>query len=250
MRPLMIGLLLSADDQDIIEEVMTKYSKQFDTIFCLDRGRDNSIDIIRSFKKVEYAVTDQEIGIDGTLLKDGKRQLLLSRIQDKYGYDGWIFPIHSDEIYHGDLSHLIEAAQSDQANVVNCMVAHFIMHPNEAGEIDKEDAQQSIQERRKWYFLGQCEISGFKNQKGLYYNFFEHMRVLPHGFYPVVTCSKVIIRKHYNMRSPTQLRERIEDRIKTGWQPAYNSIKDIYITNPNQIITAGQIYSAIELFDG
>lgn len=251
-QPLLIGLMLSKSDDDIIKEVMTDYCNYFDAIYCIEASDDDrkSYDIIKSFDKVDYIVHKDELGVDTAALKDGVRQLLLSRIQDKYGYDGWIFAIHSDEIFWGNPAHLVEVAVSEGANVLNAMVAHFIFHSQE--EIDNiPDETGNVTDRRLWYFLGQCENVGFKNQDGLYYNFFEHMRTIPHGFYPLQTCSKVIIRRHYNMRTPEQLRKRIEDRLKTGWQPAYQSIPDkLYLDDPKEIITAGAIYSGIEKFDG
>ena len=245
-RPLMIGLMLSKSDRDVIEEVMTEYCKQFDTIFCIEASDDDSIDVIRSFDKVEYVAHEKELGISGTLLKDGIRQLLLSRIQDKYGYDGWIFPIHSDEIYHGKLENLIECGISENSNVLNTLIAHFVIREGDT-EYSEGD---SVQDALRYYFIGQCEIAGYKNNPGLYYNFFEHMRVLPHGIRPVVTCSRVIIRKHYNMRTPEQLFSRIADRVTTGWQPAYAAIQDAYITDPNSLITAGEVYTDILHYKG
>lgn len=246
-KPLLIGMLLSKDDGDIIHNVMTEYNRYFDTIFCIDASEDGSLEIIKSFPKVEYAVSEKEIGINGSMLKDGIRQLLLSRIQDTYGYDGWIFPIHSDEVFFGDPAHLVEMAISESTNIVNCLVAHFILHKNDI----ETDHLPHICDRKLYYFMGQAENCGFKNQKGLYYNFFEHMRTIPHGFYPLSTCSKFIIRRHYNMRTPEQLKKRVEDRLATGWQPAYiKLLENQYIQNPKDLITAGAIYSKINKFEG
>ncbi|MDD5358536.1 MAG: hypothetical protein PHX80_05275 [Candidatus Nanoarchaeia archaeon] len=246
-KPLLIGLLLSKDDGDIIHDVMTEYNRYFDTIFCIDASSDNSLEIIKSFPKVEYAVHESELGIIGSQLKDGIRQLLLSKIQDVYGYDGWIFPIHSDEVFWGDPASLVDVALSEGANVLNCLVAHFILHEQDY----KTETQVNITDRKHYYFMGQCENCGFKNQLGLYYNFFEHMRTIPHGFYPLKTASKVLVRRHYNMRNIEQLKKRAIDRIETGWQPAYkNILSDPYITDPKQLITAGEIYSDIEYFNG
>ncbi|MDI6787111.1 MAG: hypothetical protein QME51_01930 [Planctomycetota bacterium] len=247
-KPLLIGLMLSKDDGDIIEQVMTEYNRYFDTIFCIDASVDNSLKIIKSFSKVEYAVSEKELGVDGSLLKDGGlRQLLLSRIQDAYGYDGWIFAIHSDEIFWGDPASLVNRAIDENTNILNGIIAHFVLHPDNETAKDKPH----IADRLLWYFMGQCENIGFKNQKGLYYNFCEHMRTIPHGFYPQVTCSNVIVRRHYNIRSSEQGRDRIKDRLARNWQPAYVSYPaNLYIKDPNQIITAGAIYSEIQKFDG
>lgn len=246
-KPLLIGLLLSKDDGDIIHNVMTEYNGYFDTIFCIDASSDNSLEIIKSFPKVEYAVHEKELGINGAMLKDGVRQLLLSKIQDVYGYDGWIFPIHSDEIFWGDPASLVNVALDEKANVLNCLIAHFILHPND----DETETLPNVADRKLYYFMGQAENCGFKNMPNLYYNFFEHMRTIPHGFHPVVTCSKFLVRRHYNQRNFQQLWKRAEDRLNTGWQPAYSKLQGKgYITDPSEIITAGAIYSPIQKFTG
>lgn len=245
-KPL-IGILLSKDDGDIIEDVMTEYNKYFDAIYCIDASSDNSLDIIKSFDKVKYAVSEKELGINGAMLKDGIRQLLLSRIQDEYGYEGWIFPIHTDEIYVGNPRNILIHADEENATVINCLIAHFVMHKNDIETIDKPN----IVDRKLWYFMGQCENAGFKSQQHIYYNFFEHMRVTPHGLQPFQVCRRVLVRRHYNQRTEEQLRKRIRDRLTTGWQPAYKAIENnFYITDPNQMITCGEIYSDIQRFDG
>ena len=242
-----IGILLSKDDGDIINDVMTEYNKYFDAIYCIDASSDNSLDIIKSFDKVKYAVSEKELGINGAMLKDGIRQLLLSKVQDDFGYDGWIFPIQTDEMYVGNIRNILPYADNQNANVINCLIAHFIMHKTDTETADKPN----IVDRKLWYFMGQCENAAFKNKRGLYYNFFEHMRVLPHEIRPFLVCNRVLIRRHYNQRTEEQLRARIKNRLDTGWQPAYKALENnLYITDPNQMITCGAIYSPIQKFDG
>lgn len=246
-----IGILATRDEEDIIAEVMEEYSKHFDAIYCLDSSNDRTPDIIRSFKIVKWMATDKDFSIPLTQLRDGKRQFLLSKVQDDFGYDGWIFSLQGDEIFYGDIEKIVIFAENEKANVINCLPAQFVIHISEKDTIEDEDAKISIQQRRLWYFFAFCENAGFKNRDGLYYNLFEHMRTIPHGFYPIQTCSKVIIRKHYNMRSIKQIRDRIEDRIASGWQPNYKNLKDnFFISEPRQIFTDGEIYSGIQKFDG
>jgi hypothetical protein len=224
---------------------MTEYNRYFDTIFCIDASSDNSLEIIKSFPKVEYAVHEKELGINGAMLKDGIRQLLLSRIQDEYGNEGWIFPIHSDEIFWGNPASLVDRALDERANVLNCLIAHFILHESDS----KTEHLENITDRKLWYFMGQAENCGFKNMPGLYYNFFEHMRTIPHGFHPLTTCSRFLVRRHYNQRTPEQLLKRAKDRIETGWQPAYEKVlNNLYISDPSELITAGALYSPIQCF--
>ena len=246
-----IGILVTYNEEDIIAEVMEEYSKHFDAIYCLDSSSDKTPDIVSSFKIVKWIATDKDFGIPLTQLRDGKRQFLLSRVQDDFGYEGWIFSIQGDEIFYGDVEKMVIFAENEKANVINCLPAHFVIHISEKDTIEKEDTNISIQQRRLWYFLAFCENSGFKNQAGLYYNLFEHMRIIPHGIWPMRTCSKVIIRRHYNMRTVKQIKDRIEDRISSGWQPNYKYIKDnFFISDPRQIYIDGRLYSEIQKFDG
>jgi len=246
-----IGILVTRNEEDIIAEAMEEYSKHFDAIYCLDCSDDKTPEIISSFKVVRWLITDKDLGMPSTQFRDGKRQFLLSKVQDDFGYSGWIFSIQGDEIFYGDIEKIVVFAENEKANVINCLPAHFVIHPSEKDIIEGEDTKIPIQQRRLWYFLALCENAGFKNQAGLYYNLFEHMRTIPHGFQPMRTCSKVIIRRHYNMRSIKQIKDRIEDRVSSGWQPNYKHIKDnFFISDPRQICIGGPIYSAIQKFDG
>jgi hypothetical protein len=246
-KPL-IGILLSKDDGDIVNDIMAEYNKYFDAIYCIDASSDNSLDIIRSFDKVKYAKSEKELGITGYEMKDGIRQLLLPLVQKDYGCDdGWIFPIHTDEMYVGNPRNILSIADSQGARVINCIVAHFIMHKE-----DKEtENKKHITDRKLWYWLGQCESSGFKNQPGISYQIGEHMKVIPNGVEPYTVCDSVLLRRHYNQRTEDQLRKRIKDRLETGWQPAYKALEDnFYITSPYQMSGSGEVYSLITKFDG
>ena len=240
-----IGLLLSKDDGDCISDIMDSYNKQFDAIFCLDASSDNSLEVIRSYDKVVYAVSEKELGIDGSPMRDGIRQLLLPKIQEKFGYDGWIFPIHTDEMLVGDPKKLADFAESEGTNQLQAVIAHFILHYD-----DCERAHlPSVCERNLYYFMAAPENIGFKNKNGLYYTLGKHMYVLPDGC-SWRTCSKFMIRKHYNMRTPDQLTKRIEERVKTGWQPAYARLQDdLYISDVHKF-AGGSELSYIQKFDG
>ena len=249
-KPLMIGLLLSRDDGDIIEEVMTEYCKHFDTIYCLDSSTDNSLEVIRSYDKVKYAVHESELGIHTPELRDGARQLLLPRIQADVGTEGWIFPIHTDEIYHiRDMGHLMKCAETEGANQISCLPAHFVLHPEEKGTPGVERLAELVQESRLWYILAQCESAGFQNQAGIHWNLGEHMKVLPDGLDRLDTCSRIFIRKHYNLRTESQARKRIADRLATGWQPAYKRFDDnLYVSKATDLTSV--VYSELQRYEG
>jgi len=248
-----IGMLMTRNEEDVIAEVMTEYSKYFDTIFCLDNSTDNTLEIIKSFPKVEFAKTEKELGVDSRVMKDGIRQVLLEEIQKRYGYEGWIFCINGDEIFNSNPTNLIEYAERSNSNVLNGIIANFVLHPSDKGV--EYDINKSVTEQRLWYFLSQAENVAFKNKEGLYYISGEHMKVIPRGLgddgNTPHACEQMVIRRHYNMRSEKQLLERIEDRISRGWQPTYAVLeRNIWVTSPVQVVVAGTIYSQLHQFDG
>lgn len=249
---LKIGMLMTRNEADVISEVMTEYSKYFDTFFCLDNSTDNTLDIIKTFPKVEYAKSEKELYLDSSIMKDGIRSILLAAIQDKYGYDEniWIFCLNGDEIFFGNPDLLLTKKGIENCNLLNAIIANFVLHESE--KETEYDNSKSITTQRLWYFLSQPENIAFRNQKGLYYISGEHMRVVPHGYTNGhIAFDKFIIRGHYNMRNEQQLKDRIQDRVNRGWQYTYRELQNnIYVNNIDQVITAGKKYSDLQKFDG
>jgi len=245
---MLIGLLLTRNEEDIIGEVMEEYSRHFDAILAFDSSDDRTLEIIKSFPNVKYAISEKESRLPREYIRDGIRQLLLDKAQKMFGHDGWMFSIQGDEIFHGDLKAFVETV-GPSGNRLNCLVAYFVLHTSERESVYKEDRSLPVQQRRLFYFMTFPENCGFKNEKGLYFDFSEHMRIIPHGPTPPVWPATMIIRKHYPMRDPEQWRMRIKDRVERGWQPNYEGIP-IFIDNPRQIHREGYVYTGIERFDG
>jgi len=246
---MLIGLLVTRNEEDIIEEVLNEYKKHFDAILAFDMSDDRTGEIIQSFDIVKYYTDCEKSGIPREFLRDGVRQLLLARAQEMHSYDGWIFSLQGDEIFHGEVKEIVEIAETEKANLINCLVANFLIHTSERVSICFEDPKRSIQERRLWYFFSLPENAGFKNQRGLYFLWFEHKRIIPYGAQWKL-CSKLIIRKHYPFRTPEQARKRIEDRVASGWQDNYRDIESVFIDDPQVICKQGKILSPIQKFDG
>jgi hypothetical protein len=245
---MLIGLLLTRNEEDIIKEVMEEYSKHFDAILVFDSSTDDTPEIIRTFSKVEYMTNDRETRIPNRYIKDGVRHLLLKKAQEMYGYEGWFFSLQGDEIFHGDLRKYVHIIDGE-GNRGNCLVAYFVMHESERESIYKEDVNLPIQSRRLYYFLTFPENCCYRNEVGLWFNPMEHMRVIPYGSSPPAFASTMIVRKHYPMRTPAQWEERVRDRVKRGWQPNYKDIPT-FISNPEQIHRTGPVYTQIKHFDG
>ena len=78
-----IGLMITRDEEDVIEQVMESNKKYFDKIFVLDGSSDRTEEIIRSYECVKYFLKDSEIIrlLPNHKFEDGARQFLLKKAQ-------------------------------------------------------------------------------------------------------------------------------------------------------------------------
>src|SRR5512135_1643452 len=95
-----IGLMITRDEEDVIEEVMEVNKKYFDKIFVLDGSSDRTEEILRSYDCVKYLLKDTEIidKLPKRKFEDGARQFLLEKAQEMYPAEGWFTLLHGDEI--------------------------------------------------------------------------------------------------------------------------------------------------------
>jgi hypothetical protein len=210
-----IGLLMTCNEEDCIEEVMREHAKYFDTILVLDGSTDKTEEIIRSFKQVKYFLKDKAVlsQLPGRQFCDGARQFILQQAQELYGYDNWITLLHGDEIFYDNPVKMAEEAQKAGAEKINWYAMNFFLHTTDKGR-DLE-VIKSVQERVLWYCPGFLEIRSFKNKKGVYYPLGQKYNVLPQGvgwqiykYFPVY--------KHYPYRSVSQIlkKKRLNEQSK------------------------------------
>ena len=195
-----IGLMLTRNEEDVIDEVMAANKKYFDKIMVLDGSDDRTEEIVRSYDCVKYFLKDKEIidRLPNRKFEDGARQFLLEKAQEMYPVEGWFTLLHGDEVWHDDPNWVANEAEKARAEKVNWDVMNFFLHPS-----DKErdlGAIKSVQERVLWYCPGYLEIRQFRNKPGIYYDLGQRNNTLPHGIgwqiykhFPVY--------KHYPYRS-------------------------------------------------
>ncbi len=199
-----IGLLMTCNEEDCIEEVMNEHTKYFDKILVLDGSSDHTEEIIRSYPQVKYFLKDKDIidKLPGGRVRDGARQFLLQKAQEMYGYDGWFTLLHGDEIFYDDPIKMAEVAEREGAERINWYAINFFLHTSDKGK-DLE-AVRSVQERVAWYCPGFLEIRSFKNKKGIYYDLDRHGKVVPEGVSWKIS-RHFPIYKHYPYRSVKQI---------------------------------------------
>ncbi|MFA6431252.1 MAG: glycosyltransferase [Candidatus Margulisiibacteriota bacterium] len=217
-----IGLMITRNEDDVIEEVMEANKKYFDKILVIDGSSDRTEEILRSYDCVKYIIKDQDIidKLPNRKFEDGARQFLLEKAQEMYPVEGWFTLLHGDEIWHDDPNWVASEAEKAHAEKVNWNVMNFFLHTSDRSR-DLE-AIKSVQERLVWYCPGYLEIRSFRNKRGLKYNLAQRNEVLPKGIgwqiykhFPVY--------KHYPFRSVAQIMKKKKQNDESGFTGTYQN---------------------------
>jgi glycosyltransferase involved in cell wall biosynthesis len=220
-----IGLMITRDEEDVIEEVMNVNKKYFDKILVLDGSSDRTEEILRSYDCVKYIIKDKEIidRLPGRKFVDSARQFLLAKAQAMYPIEGWFTVLHGDEIWHDDPNWVAAEAEKTRAEKVNWYVMNFFLHTSDRGR--DLAAIRSVQERVLWYCPGYLEIRSFRNKKGIAYDLAKHHVILPEGIGWQIY-KHFPIYKHYPFRSVAQIMKKKAIYKDDSFTPTYHEIKD------------------------
>jgi glycosyltransferase involved in cell wall biosynthesis len=218
-----IGLMITNNEEDCIEEIMNEHTRYFDKILVLDGSADRTEEIIRSYSQVKYFLKDKDIldKMPKKSFEDGARQFLLAKAQEMFPVEGWFTLLHGDEVFHDDPNWVAQEAEKAGAEKVNWYTMSFFLHTSDKGR-DLE-AIKSVQERIRWYCPGYVEIRQFKNKPGIYYDLAQEDNVLPRGIgwriykhFPNF--------KHYPYRSVAAIFKKKKTHQTTGFS---NNLLDI-----------------------
>jgi glycosyltransferase involved in cell wall biosynthesis len=219
-----IGLLMTYNEADIIEEMMDSNRHFVDTIFVLDGSDDGTDTILERYKEVELILKDRDV-TPGPV-RDYHRQALLDAAHQRYGVGHWFTLMHGDEIFYHDPRRMTEYADKQGAKRINWAAMQFFMHSSD----EPLDMSKSVQQRLNWYSPFWLEIRQFKSSKTTRYKEGTHHKVIPSGvgWQPF---SKVPLFKHYPYRSPEQMQTRLEtmrERGFSGTQKLNSIYRDTY----------------------
>jgi hypothetical protein len=206
-----IGLLMTYNEADIIEEMMDANRRHVDTIFVLDGSDDGTDRILKGYPEVELLLRDEEVA-PGARVRDHHRQFLLDAAHERYGTGHWFTLMHGDEIFHDDPRDVAERAERQGARRVNWAAMQFFLHPDDERTLD---LGLSVQERVRWYSPFWVEIRQFRSSPRTRYPL-RHGVVVPEGvgWRPY---SRMPIFKHYPFRSPEQVTARLRAMRARGF---------------------------------
>jgi hypothetical protein len=237
-----IGLLMTYNEADIIEEVMEANRHTVDTIFVLDGSDDGTDEILGQYKEVELILKDKEV-ISGPV-RDHHRQVLLAAAHERYGVGRWFTLMHGDEIFHDDPRKIVEQADKQGASRVNWAAMQFFMHTSD----EPLDTTKPVQERLRYYSPFWLEVRQFKTSARTHYKDGVHGKVIPEGvgWRPF---SKVPLYKHYSYRTPEQMQRRLEALAQRGFSGARLSQSIYRETFSSEYKTARKFNGDFEEFE-
>ncbi len=217
------GMCAVKNEEDIIEEVLTKASKWCDYIFVYDTGSDDS-----TWQKIQDLSKNNSAIIPFKYAKVPFRDELRGEIFNKYRHlaqDGdWWCRLDSDEIYIDDPKVFLKKVSKYHHVVWSASCQYYFT--NKDVETYNKDPQCFLslpaEDRIKYYICNHSEARFFKHRTRLKWH---------NGSFPVnlgIVSPFRIRLKHLQYRSPQQIQKRLETRkqaIKEGYKvfEAYSS---------------------------
>jgi hypothetical protein len=249
-----IGLLLTKNEGDILEETLEFNKRYFDKIYVLDGSNDASIDILAKYEKEGLCKVWRAEEIYPGGVEDYCREFIMHKAQEDYGYEGWFTILCGDEIYHDSPLKIALQAERNKCEFTVWYTMNFFLHLE---DYEKDWPENTLwQNRIRWYSPGGLEGRQFKNKPHLYWTKNGKLimtmgkTALPNGLKWYKVHPKYGIYKHYNFRTPEQIRKRALDRVSTNYISAVNYKKYINIPEKGFYIPKIPGMKVARKFDG
>ncbi len=176
--------------------------KFFDKIFFFDtNSSDDTFEIVSEYKDIIYQ--PQKII---TPFSDQLKFDKLYSYSNLFELGDWLAIIDSDEFYTENPLPFIEQAESEKATCIETMSAQFYMT-----DIDNHYQDNiSVHKQRLHYLVNWGEIRLFKYLPNHQFNDAE----IKQRSATVIPCSRKLLMKHFQFRSPEQVQLRINTRLE------------------------------------
>ena len=198
----MVGLLLTKNEEAIVEEVIRKNEMHFDAIYALDGSSDNTPNVLETFPKIKKILFEKDFNIDR--IKDGVRQVVLNEIKLSESFENtWITLLHGDEIFYHNPRKVAEDADRTGCDKVNWFAMQYFLHTSDQPAW-QELSQLSLEDRVTWYSTNEnpwVEFRQFKLYKDSNFDLYAHSFLQPSNL-PKNWYSKMPIYKHYKAYDP------------------------------------------------
>jgi hypothetical protein len=242
------GLLVTKNEEKILEETLSHNTQYIKSIFILDGGNDNTYEIVKKFKEVKFYIHEKDLIKKHKNLKicDGMRGYLYNEILKFASVGDWVTLMHGDELFYHDPKVSIEIAEKKGANFVKWGSAHFFPHKSQFAKWDQLD---DMPFNKKLCYYGHFENKfflenrQFRIEKDSNYDLQLHGCVLPtkrkvhyvaYKKYPILIHYKIwnVDLKNYNSLNTTNKIEPQNSTVKGKWSQLpfeINSKNDLFL---------------------
>lgn len=211
-----IGLLLVAEENDILERVLAEHEKIVDCFYVLDgtEPNDESRGLCAASDKCVGYWRDADLPRPpypvGTVC--GYRGFIYDRAREHIGWDNWFLELHGDEVWTFDPQDVVD--ENPGADGFIFPLPFYFPRADEPWD----DTVHPLDQLR-WHMLpGWPEFRMFRGGPDVRFDPNQHFNTQPHGLQSVVKVDHPI--KHYPYRSPQAQHAKAELHEKTGFDPA------------------------------
>jgi len=207
-----IGLLMVADENDILRETLAAHERIIDCFYVLDGTVPNqeSEAICRASPKCSGYWTDADLPRPPYPEDpvDGYRQVLYEAATAEHGFDHWFLLLHADEVWTFDPAQAVQEHPEAQG-IIFPLPLYF---PREW-----VDDVPPLEQLRWSLRPGYPELRMFRGGPRVEFHPAQHFDVTPVGVTSKATSQRVI--RHYAYRAPAVQRARAARHIETGFDP-------------------------------
>ncbi len=215
------GVLVAQNEGDIIEDTLEflRNINIFEKIFFFDLGSEDDT-FIKAKRFTDILHNPQ---ILNEVYTPKLRYDLLAQHQTFYKEGGWLAIIDADEFYVDNPIELINIAEKENATCIKTYQAEFMFTDIDLVNFENEDTTLPIYKRRKHYLIEWSEER--------FYKFMPDHGLLSNS----KPCSKRLLNRHYQYRTPEQIKNRIKTRLENKKKaknlPGRSSWSHIYSEN-------------------
>lgn len=236
-----IGLMLTKNEDEILEDWLRLYYTWFDRIFTLDGSDDcKSKKILEKYdlnyyNQKNYNVKITDHGLRRILFEEIKTYIKNTNNDNK---DYWIVLVHPDEFYQRNFSKSINRAYAENKNVIQVNNCHNFPHVSEIEQWKKFNTYKVF---NHFVYPGFRESRIFKFNQNQYYDEKTHSNVLPHNFNKSVLEYKMIV-YHYKIINVNPDKYSINGNIKkSSWSNlrkhypenhGFHKLEDFFLEKP------------------
>jgi hypothetical protein len=211
-----IGILIMKDENDILDEYLSKIVQYYDNILVLDGSDPNEGGKICSkFPEVIFYEKDKNVINENP--NDSIRGFLWEKAKKIATDKEWVGVLHPDEFPSGNVLEMLESVNNTNVNSVVVRNLHFFLHTSQREGWDFKPGDL-IEPRMKWHMApGFPEHRYFRFNRNFNYEN-RHGLVIP----PAATINTIEVAnfyyKQFSFRTREQSLKRARSRWESGWQ--------------------------------